>query len=301
MEFTRRVLRGTEGEEQPTEDLAYLFECPVCFDYVLPPIMQCNSGHLICSLCRPKLHCCPNCRGPLGSVRNLAMEKVAETITFPCKFTHCGCTKRLYHREKREHEERCECRPYPCPVPGSSCKWQGGLEGVMSHLSVAHKTITILSGEDIVFLATDVTLHGAVDWVMLQSCFSHHFMLVLEKQERHEGHQQFFAVVMMIGSSEEALNFTYRLELFGSGGRKLVWEAHPHSIQEGVSNVTGNSDCLIFETSMIPYFCDHGNLPINVTISQTHPNPSPLVNPSSMGFSLVSSEQSTKNNSLLKT
>lgn len=47
-------------------DLASLFECPVCFDYVLPPILQCQSGHLVCTNCRPKLSCCPTCRGPLG-------------------------------------------------------------------------------------------------------------------------------------------------------------------------------------------------------------------------------------------
>lgn len=47
-------------------DLASLFECPVCFDYVLPPILQCQSGHLVCSNCRPKLVCCPTCRGSLG-------------------------------------------------------------------------------------------------------------------------------------------------------------------------------------------------------------------------------------------
>ena len=50
-------------------DLASLFECPVCFDYVLPPILQCQSGHLVCSNCRPKLTCCPTCRGPLGGYK----------------------------------------------------------------------------------------------------------------------------------------------------------------------------------------------------------------------------------------
>ena len=43
------------------------------------------------------------------------------------------------------------------------------------------------------FLATDVNLPGAVDWVMMQSCFNNHFMLVLEKQEKFDGHVQFFA------------------------------------------------------------------------------------------------------------
>ena len=35
---------------------------------------------------------------------------------------------------KIEHEETCEFRPYSCPCPGASCKWQGSLEQVMSHL-----------------------------------------------------------------------------------------------------------------------------------------------------------------------
>ena len=50
---------------------------------------------------------------------------------------------------------------------------------------------------------------GAVDWVMMQCCFDHYFMLVLEKQERHEGHQQFFAVVQIIGTGKQAEGFRY--------------------------------------------------------------------------------------------
>ena len=52
-------------------DLASLFECPVCFDYALPPIMQCQSGHIVCSACRPKLQFCPTCRGTLGTFRTI--------------------------------------------------------------------------------------------------------------------------------------------------------------------------------------------------------------------------------------
>lgn len=47
-------------------DLPSLFECPVCMDYALPPILQCQSGHIVCSACRSKLSTCPTCRGSLG-------------------------------------------------------------------------------------------------------------------------------------------------------------------------------------------------------------------------------------------
>lgn len=49
-------------------DLASLFECPVCMDYALPPIMQCQSGHIVCASCRSKLSSCPTCRGNLGKL-----------------------------------------------------------------------------------------------------------------------------------------------------------------------------------------------------------------------------------------
>lgn len=81
-----------------------------------------------------------------GNIRNLAMEKVASTIMFPCKYSSSGCSLSLLHTEKVEHEEMCEWRPYTCPCPGASCKWQGGLEQVMAHLMMSHKSITTLQG-----------------------------------------------------------------------------------------------------------------------------------------------------------
>ncbi|CAO2613082.1 E3 ubiquitin-protein ligase SIAH2 [Lemmus lemmus] len=259
---------GGAGPVSPQHhELTSLFECPVCFDYVLPPILQCQAGHLVCNQCRQKLSCCPTCRGALTpSIRNLAMEKVASAVLFPCKYATTGCSLTLHHTEKPEHEDICEYRPYSCPCPGASCKWQGSLETVMSHLMHAHKSITTLQGEDIVFLATDINLPGAVDWVMMQSCFGHHFMLVLEKQEKYEGHQQFFAIVLLIGTRKQAENFAYRLELNGNR-RRLTWEATPRSIHDGVAAAIMNSDCLVFDPAIAHLFADNGNLGINVTIS----------------------------------
>ncbi|XP_019481921.1 PREDICTED: E3 ubiquitin-protein ligase SIAH1-like [Hipposideros armiger] len=254
------------GTTAANSDLASLFECPVCFDYVLPPILQCHSGHFVCSNCRPKLTCCPTCRGPLGFIPNLAMEKVANSVLFPCKYASCGCGITLPHTEKADHEELCEFRPYSCPCPGAHCKWQGSLDAVMPHLMHEHESVTKLQGEDIVFLATDINLPAAVYWVMMQSCFGVHFMLVLEKQEKYEGHQKFFAIVQLIGTRKQAENFAYRLELHGNR-RRLTWEATPPSIHEGIATAIINRDCLVFDTSIAQLFEENGNLGINVTIS----------------------------------
>lgn len=155
----------------------------------------------------------------------------------------------------------------------------------MPHLSENHKSITTLSGEDIVFLATDINLKGAVDWVMIQSCFNHHFLLVLEKQELKSGQQQFFAVVQLIGSQKEAEKFKYKLEISSNLGgqvKRLQWEAAPRSIADGIQSAINNYDCLVIDARMAQHFlspiqkdkdvtqgenqCE--NLGINVTIDR---------------------------------
>lgn len=78
----------------PTKDSANFFECPVCYEYVLPPILQCSNGHLVCSDCRPKLEQCPTCRDSLGTIRNLGMEQLASNLLFPCKYEGCQITMR---------------------------------------------------------------------------------------------------------------------------------------------------------------------------------------------------------------
>ena len=45
-----------------------------------------------------------------GNIRNLAMEKVASQVMFPCKYASTGCPITLPHTDKQEHEETCEYR-----------------------------------------------------------------------------------------------------------------------------------------------------------------------------------------------
>jgi hypothetical protein len=37
-------------------------ECLLCIEIMLPPIVLCSNGHMICDKCRPKLEKCPLCR-----------------------------------------------------------------------------------------------------------------------------------------------------------------------------------------------------------------------------------------------
>ena len=60
-------------------------------------------------------------------------------------------------------------RPYTCPCPGASCKWQGSLEQVMPHLMQSHKSITTLQGMfyfSCVIFDLQVVLAKLICWFM---------------------------------------------------------------------------------------------------------------------------------------
>lgn len=105
--------------------LLNLFKCLVCLECTIPPIMQCIGGHIICKTCHNKLTRCPFCRVYLGrssrfhfiifcsgkgGVRNLALEKLAAKLTFPCKHSIYGCAEFLSISSKSNHEETCDYR-----------------------------------------------------------------------------------------------------------------------------------------------------------------------------------------------
>ncbi|ELK35208.1 Seven in absentia like protein 3 [Myotis davidii] len=151
--------------------------------------------------------------------------------------------------------------------PTHNLKWEGHLEVVVPHLRQTHR-VDILQGAEIVFLATDMHLPAPADWIIMHSCLGHHFLLVLRKQERHEGHPQFFATMMLIGTPTQADCFTYRLEL-SRNHRRLKWEATPRSVLECVDSVITDGDCLVLNTSLAQLFSDNGSLAIGIAITAT--------------------------------
>ncbi|XP_036127013.1 E3 ubiquitin-protein ligase Siah1-like [Molossus molossus] len=252
------------GAAVPSADLAPLFECPVCFGSVLPPIFQCYSGHLLCNSCRPRVNCCPTCRGPLGRIPNLAMNRVADYVLFPCQYAYYGCMATMQHHGKAAHEDLCAFRPYRCPCPSIVCPWRGPLHAISAHLT-QHEVITSLQGAEVVFLAFNVHLPGALDWVMVQSCHGCHFMTVLGKRNYH-GYQQFFSVVQFIGAPGQAQQFTYQLKL-AKHRRYLAWQAVPLSLLDDPEEAFRRGDCLLFDTGTVQYFAEDENLSMKVSIS----------------------------------
>lgn len=258
--------KGPLATARTTADLVPLFECPVCYGYMLPPILQCHNGHLICRDCRPKLSRCPICRCGLASIRNLFMEKLATWVRFPCKHAPNGCAERLSPFHIRVHEGRCDFQPSSCPWPAARCGWEGPLDAILAHLKSSHGPLVDAQHQNVLFLAQHTDQHRAAHWVMTQACFGCHFLLTLAKRER-PGRRQFSALVQLIGTPGQAQQFACRLEL-RSPGRRLTRQAKTPSIRERVTRVLANRACLVFNAATARRFAENGQLHISVFISR---------------------------------
>ena len=68
---------GADGRLVDYEALISHFDCPVCHDWVTPPVVQCRKGHIVCGPCKSKgLKACPICKQRFSDVPNLMIEQV---------------------------------------------------------------------------------------------------------------------------------------------------------------------------------------------------------------------------------
>ncbi len=81
---------GSSGRLVDYDALIRHFDCPVCHDWVTPPIVQCRKGHIVCGPCKSKgLKACPICKQRFSDVPNWMMEQV------PNNFLHAYFVHRM--------------------------------------------------------------------------------------------------------------------------------------------------------------------------------------------------------------
>ena len=102
-------------------------------------VHQCRNGHTTCGACCKRLmKRCASCSTPIGSTRNLALEKILESVQVGCMRVNQGCQEMLKYTEKKNHEEHfCKFRPYQCPVPSCMHKCTKGT--LPLHLERVHE------------------------------------------------------------------------------------------------------------------------------------------------------------------
>lgn len=123
------------------QDLLSELECPICTNFILPPILQCETGHSYCSTCFAKLKNCPQCFAPKTKSRCFTLEHVVQKLTFPCKFKDDGCQVLARGSQIKDHERVCEFVGRRCPLRfNNDCPWTGPFREMRKHCTGSHPT-----------------------------------------------------------------------------------------------------------------------------------------------------------------
>ncbi|CAG7823955.1 unnamed protein product [Allacma fusca] len=114
------------------------YDCPVCLEYILPPIYQCFNGHPICSHCESRLEKCPICRIKLSKdpkIRNLFFEDFVKGLDYECKKKFEGCQALLKFDELADHFLDCQFSEMPfCDNLKIDCKFITSKDEIIEHL-----------------------------------------------------------------------------------------------------------------------------------------------------------------------
>lgn len=189
------------------KDVLHQLECPVCMEYMLPPITLCGNGHNICPNCKPKLQRCPTCREPLSETRNKALEKLALKVECPCRNKLHGCTLTFPIALIREHQDVCEYNPVECPLRNYfHCKWTGPFNEVKHHVTQKHRNwVTDMSGMTDVLIKNFNKNKVYVRIILLNDdMFQQHFEVV---------QSAVYYVIKHIGSEQKSSQFKYKFKL----------------------------------------------------------------------------------------
>jgi hypothetical protein len=90
-------------------------ECPVCGEYMVPPIELCTNGHNICNKCRRIIHFCPTCEAAFSETRNVTLENIVRGQKFPCDNRRNGCHELFSIEHIAQHLAVCEYGDIKCP------------------------------------------------------------------------------------------------------------------------------------------------------------------------------------------
>ncbi|KAL3570553.1 hypothetical protein D5086_027802 [Populus alba] len=252
----------------PATSVHELLECPVCTNSMYPPIHQCHNGHTLCSTCKTRVqNRCPTCRQELGDIRCLALEKVAESLEFPCKFYNLGCPEIFPYYCKLKHEAICNFRPYNCPYAGSECSVVGDIPFLVAHLRDDHKVDmhTGCTFNHRYVKSNPREVENATWMLTVFHCFGQYFCLHFEAFQLGMA-PVYMAFLRFMGDETEARNYTYSLEV-GGHGRKLTWEGTPQSVRDSHRKVRDSHDGLIIQRNMALFFSggDRKELKLRVT------------------------------------
>ncbi|CAH1131171.1 unnamed protein product [Ceutorhynchus assimilis] len=232
--------------------------CPVCFEYMHPPIFQCIKGHSICSSCKPQVVPCPVCRGEIRSTQNFLLENITGRMIYPCKYHKVGCTLAFKSTEIRAHENCCEFGPYNCPMAEiENCTEKFTKADIIGHIENNHEEYILQNGKVSIPFGAGGDGNFAKYYVIK---FSNRIFKVCFKYEN----RKFYWELQLIGPVEEAKKFMLDIDIIDNSGKNL--RQYARSL---CGPITTKAQCFTKKGNYIIVLHDQISEFINETLSYT--------------------------------
>ncbi|XP_049866177.1 E3 ubiquitin-protein ligase siah-1-like isoform X2 [Pectinophora gossypiella] len=216
------------------QNLLRVLECPVCLEWMEPPMTQCRRGHLVCGRCRARLASCPVCRTAFSSVRNRAMESVAEMLRYPCRH---GCGRDLRLRRRNTHEASCAARRYRCVAPACTDRAGIAFHELSHHFQNKHLSMVKIGRKHKFAMKVNSEQHD--NWIIM--ALHQIFHLRVDVDIRTWG---VVVYVAYLGPKCNANQYNYEVTLIGQhNSRKLMYTRTTHCDLECSSLNVSRQDC----------------------------------------------------------
>jgi len=237
------------------ETLLRDLECPVCKEYMLPPIKLCTGGHHLCSKCRHTFLCCPICRAKLSETRNMALESIASRVKYPCTNRQSGCLEKFSIEHIAEHHAGCVYGKIKCPFHlYETCSWNGLKSDLKQHGKAAHQGYFM---EETRFHAPYLSGTLAV-----LSCFGELFTCYLQKRDG-----RFYGAVQLIGSSREASKYKCEFTLRATNGIEQISKTLlVNCYSEDFETIFHSGNCFNLDEQTVNNFVEQNELNLYIYV-----------------------------------
>jgi E3 ubiquitin-protein ligase SIAH1 len=239
-----------------SEALLKEFECPVCMQYMVPPINLCTNGHNICSGCRERVQLCPTCRAEFSEIRNVALENMARSQKYPCANRQSGCLDLFSIEHIAKHHAVCVYGKIKCPFHLlKKCSWNGLKSTLKEHAKATHPDNF---AENSSFYIPQLHALGIL------SCFRELFTYY---QQIRDG--RLYAAVQLIGTSSEASKYKCEFTLRAANGIEQISKTFlVRGYSEDFEAIFNSGKCLSLEEVTARNFFVKNELNLHMKLSR---------------------------------
>jgi E3 ubiquitin-protein ligase SIAH1 len=232
-------------------------ECPVCMQYMVPPIQLCTNGHNICSNCRERVQSCPTCRAEILETRNLVLENIVRRQKYPCENRQSGCLDLFSIEHIAKHHAVCVYGKIKCPLHLlGKCSWNGLKNDLKEHAKESHPKY---------FDEGSATRNPYLSSVLgVVSFFGELFTYYKAIRDG-----RYYVAVQLIGTSSDASKYKCEFILGAANGSKQISKTFlVHGYSEDFETIFNSGKCLNLDKETVKQLVDENQLKLTVTLSR---------------------------------